>query len=89
MDSSLFSIAVVVVIILIIMVGIVYLAKRSKRGSGFQSSVLFGSTYEFYDKGKQAAIEVIVEEKAGKKMEEQKSGEPKDKGEEQSQETNK
>ena len=39
------------------------------------TTTLFASTYEFLNKDKQKAVEEIVETKANKKLEEQKSGE--------------
>lgn len=78
MDSDLISLLLVRFLLLIIFVGIIIIAR--KRKFGFQSTALFGATHEFYDKDKKAAIEIMVEQKAGKKMEEQSSGEPGKKG---------
>ncbi len=74
MDSDLISLLLIAFLLLIIFAGIIFIAR--KRKFGFQSTVLFGATHEFYDKDKKAAIEIMVEEKAGKKMEEQSSEEP-------------
>jgi len=43
----------------------------SKRGAGIATLTAF---HDFQPKDKQEAVEEIVEQKAGKKMEEQKSG---------------
>ena len=77
MDSDLISLLLIGFLLVIIFAGIIFIAR--KRKIGFQSTVLFGATHEFYDKDKKAAIEIMVEQKAGKKMEEQSSEEPKDK----------
>ena len=74
MNSDLISLLLIGFLLLIIFAGIIFIAR--KRRFGFQSTVLFGATHEFYDKEKKAAIEIMVEEKAGKKMEEQSSSEP-------------
>jgi len=77
MGDDLFSLLLIGFLLIIIFAGIIIIAR--KRKFGFQSTVLFGATHEFYDKDKKAAIEIMVEQKAGKKMEEQSSEEPKDK----------
>ena len=74
MDSELISLLLIGFLLIIIFVVIIIIAR--KRKFGFQSTVLFGTTHEFYDKDKKAAIEIMVEQKAGKKMEEQSSAEP-------------
>ena len=73
-ESDLTSLILVGFLLVIIFAGIIFIAR--KRKFGFQSTTLFGATHEFYDKDKKAAIEIMVEQKAGKKMEEQSSGEP-------------
>ena len=77
MDSDLTSLLLVGFLLVLIFAGIIIIAR--KRKFGFQSTALFGATHEFYDKDKKAAIEIMVEQKAGKKMEEQSSGEPAEK----------
>ena len=77
MENDLFSLLLIGFLLVIIITGIIIIAR--KRKFGFQSTALFGATHEFYDKDKKAAIEIMVEQKAGKKMEEQSSEEPKDK----------
>ncbi len=74
MDSDLFSLLLIGFLLIVIFAVIIFIAR--KRKFGFQSTVLFGATHEFYDKEKKAAIEIMVEQKSGKKMEEQSSGEP-------------
>ena len=77
MENDLFSLLLIGFLFVIIITGIIIIAR--KRKFGFQSTALFGATHEFYDKDKKAAIEIMVEQKAGKKMEEQSSEEPKEK----------
>ena len=77
MDSDSISILLIAFLLVIIFAGIIIIAR--KRKFGFQSTALFGATHEFYNKDKKAAIEIMVEQKAGKKMEEQSSGEPAEK----------
>ena len=77
MDSDSVSLLLIGFLLVIIFAGIIFIAR--KRKFGFQSTILFGATHEFYDKDKKAAIEIMVEQKAGKKMEEQSSGEPAEK----------
>lgn len=47
----------------------------SKRGAGIATLTAF---HDFQPKDKQEAVQEIVEQKAGKKMEEQKTGENRD-----------
>jgi len=74
MEHDLISLLLIGFLLVVIFAGITIIAR--KRRFGFQSIVLFGATHEFYDKDKKAAIEIMVEQKAGKKMEEQNSDEP-------------
>jgi len=77
MEFDLISLFVVAFLLSAIFAGIIFIAR--KRKFGFQSTVLFGATHEFYDKDKKEAIEIMVEQKAGKKMDEQNSEEPQEK----------
>ncbi len=45
------------------------------RSSGSMTTIMMGATSELMTQEQKKSAEVIVEEKAGKKMEEQKSGE--------------
>ncbi len=74
MEPNLISLLLIGFLLVVIFAGIIIIAR--KRKFGFQSTLLFGATHEFYDKDKKAAIEIMVEQKAGKKMEEQSSDEP-------------
>ena len=75
MNSDAASLFILAVILLLIIVIFVHLALRIRRNGGSFTTTVFAATYEFYDKEKRNAIEVIAEQKAGKKMEEQSSDE--------------
>jgi len=51
------------------------MSKGISGGSGSTTTILMGATNDLMSKEQRKAAEVIVELKAGKKMEEQKSGE--------------
>ncbi len=65
-----------IIIILVVIAFLIYVTKKgwvSWRGSsGIATLTAF---HDFQTKDKQAAIEIVIEKQAGKKMEEQKSGE--------------
>ncbi len=53
---------------------------RKGRGSGAGMFIItYGATDSFYNEEKKKAIEMIADQNAHKKMDEQKSGEPKEK----------
>ena len=47
-----------------------------RRNGGSYTTIFFAATYDFYNKDKRKAIEVISEKKAGKKMKEQSYNQP-------------
>ena len=55
--------------------GLVGMIVRRKRWGNFASLTAF---HDFQPKDKQAGIEIVIEKKAGKKLEEQKSGDDND-----------
>ena len=55
------------------------LANRIRKHGGSMLTTMYASTYEFLDSDKREAVEQVLEMKAGKKMEEELSCEPKDK----------
>ena len=68
----------------LVMVALVVLAIKSSKtggsgGSGGTTMVLLGATDALMNEEKRKSAEVIVELNAGKKLEEQSSGDPKDK----------
>lgn len=66
-----------VLVIFFVLIGVVVIfvrvALRIRRNGGSLTTTVFAATYDFYNKDKRKAIEVISEQKAGKKMEEQAS----------------
>ncbi len=72
------SIQLLLVLSLIIFLVIIFirLALRIRKKGGSIATTMFAATYEFYNKDKKKAIEMMVEQKAHKKMEEQSSEDP-------------
>jgi hypothetical protein len=54
------------------------IAFKIRRGGGSFTTLMYGATDEFYNKEKKKAIEYVAEQKAGKKMTEETSGESDD-----------
>ena len=63
-------------VLIAVVVIFVRVALRIRKNGGSLTTTVFAATYDFYNKDKRKAIEVISEQKAGKKMEEQASDEP-------------
>jgi hypothetical protein len=61
-------------LILLVLIVLVRISSRLRKRGGSLTSILFGATFEFYNKDRQKASEVIVEERSGKKQHEQDSG---------------
>ena len=79
-ESFVFSILLVgIVFLLFISILVAVFYKLRKRG-GSMTTVMLGATYELHGEDKKRAIEAIVEQKAGDKLEEEGSCEPKNKG---------
>ena len=72
-DNDIFSIFLVVSLLSLFAVMFVKISRKLRKGGGSMSIVILGATDEFYNKDKKNAVEVIVEQNAGKKMEEQSS----------------
>jgi len=72
--KDLISILILVGVGLILTVGVVVIVIRPKGRGNFASLTVY---HDFQPKDKQEAIEIVMEKKAGKKMEEQGSGEDK------------
>lgn len=62
------------VLIVILVVGIILVIVRGTGSSNV--TTIYGATADMYTKDKKAAMEIIVEKKAKKKMNEQEDGEP-------------
>ena len=78
---QLLALIVVIVVLALSVIGIVYLITRPRTKSiaGSMTTTVFGATDGFLTKDKKAAVEIMTEIKAKKKMEEQSSKEPKNK----------
>jgi hypothetical protein len=80
MSSDLIANVLVVIIGLSLFITIIILFFRGYRSRGGGSiTTMAGATAEMLTEDKKRAMEVLVEQKANKKMEEQASDEPKDK----------
>ncbi|MCB9249794.1 MAG: hypothetical protein H6613_15220 [Ignavibacteriales bacterium] len=81
MDPDTFALVFIIVFVIILLIGIIYaIVSKNMRGGGgssFNSVTFFGATSQFQNVEQKAAMEHILEEQAGKKMEEQETGEPK------------
>ena len=71
MDSDLNSLLILSAVLLLVTAIFIRIALRIRKNGGALTTTFFASTYDFYNKDKRKAIEVIAEQKAGKKMEEQ------------------
>lgn len=76
--QDLSTVLVILFVLIAVVVIFVRVALRIRRNGGSLTTTVFAATYDFYNKDKRKAIEVISEQKAGKKMEEQASDEPHD-----------
>ena len=68
------SILILVGVGLLLMAGVIVIVIKPKGWGNFASLTVY---HDFQPKDKQEAIEIVMEKKAGKKMEEQGSGEDK------------
>ena len=71
------AIAVILALPVAMIVAIVKGALRRDGGTGFAAMTAF---HDFVPKDKQAAIEIVMEQKAGKSFQQQLSGDPPGKG---------
>lgn len=65
----------------VLMVGIyifIRIAIRLRKYGGSLTTTMFGATYEFLNKDRKEAVKEIVEMKANKKMEEQRTDKPRE-----------
>ena len=74
--QDLSTLLVILFVLIAVVVIFVWVALRIRRNGGSLTTTVFAATYDFYNKDKRKAIEVISEQKAEKKMEEQASDEP-------------
>jgi hypothetical protein len=71
--QDLSTLLVILFVLIAVVVIFVRVALRIRRNGGSLTTTVFAVTYDFYNKDKRKAIEVISEQKTGKKMEEQAS----------------
>lgn len=76
MDFSFFLVAFIVIAFT---VALVLLSMRLRRRGGSMVTTMLGATYELHGEDRRKAIETIVEKAADQKIEEQSSGDPKEK----------
>lgn len=81
MMNEIISLLLIVIILLGSLFIFIRISVRLRRKGGSLTSVLFGATYEFYNKDKRHAVKEVVELKAEKKKKEQDSDDPSDGGE--------
>ena len=74
--DGLFEIILALSILFLLIFTFIRLSMRIRRGGGSMMTIMSGATDSFLDKEKKKAVEMIVEQNAGKKMDEQQSGEP-------------
>ena len=69
--SDVLSILAGLVILIIFIFIMVKVASSFSKGTGSMATTLTGAADAFYNKEKKKAMEIIVEQKAGKRMQEQ------------------
>jgi len=74
--QDLSTLLVILFVLIAVKVTFIRIALRIRRNGGSITTTVFAATYDFYNKDKRKAIEVISEQKASKKMEEQLSNQP-------------
>lgn len=77
MNNDTLGLVVVGVLLTIVIIIFVRIAISLRKYGGSLTTTMFASTFEFLNKDKREAVEEIVEMKANKKMEEEKSDKPK------------
>jgi len=73
--NTILSIGIGVLIFAAVLAVFVRIGRRARRGGAGATAAYLGSTYDLHGRDGKRAIETIVELKAGKKLEEQESGE--------------
>lgn len=72
------SIVLPVIILVLVTFFFLRISRRMRKRGGSFASLLLGSTYELHGRDRREAIEVIVEQRAGKKQKETESGDSED-----------
>ncbi len=76
MNNDTISLLVIAIVLLIVIIVFIRIAINLRKYGGSLTTTMFASTYEFLNKDKRGAAKEIVEMKANKKMEVEKSDEP-------------
>ena len=74
MSNDFWAIVIVLAVIVVLLAGIISMIREPKKGAGAASLTAF---HDLQPQDKQKAMEMVMELKAGKKMEEQETGEKK------------
>jgi len=77
MNNEVFNIVFAGLLLAAVIFLFVKISLRIRKHGGSMTTSMFAATYEFLDKDKREAVEEVVERKAKKKMDEEKSGEGK------------
>jgi len=64
---------------IIVVLLFIRLALRIRKNGGSMTTTVHGSLDAFYNKDKKKAVEMVIEKRSGKKLEEQSSSDDKDK----------
>jgi hypothetical protein len=75
MSKDTLDIILVFVLLFAVVFIFIRIALKVRRGGGSMTTLMHGASDGFYNKDKKKAIEYTTEQKAGKKMSEQSSGE--------------
>jgi hypothetical protein len=75
LDNDINNILIVCLVLLVVIIVFIRVALKVRKYGGSLTTVMYGATDEFYNKDKKNAIEYVVEQKAGKKTNQQNSGE--------------
>jgi hypothetical protein len=75
MREDILYIVFALLLLLVVIYIFIRIAVKVRRGGGSLTTLMHGASDGFYNKDKKKAIEYTTEQKAGKKMSEQSSGE--------------
>jgi uncharacterized membrane protein len=76
LSSNTLALIFVILLVIVLLVGIIYAitSKNIRKGGATNSVTIFGATSQFQTLDQKAATEQILDEQAGKKMQDQESG---------------
>ncbi len=80
-SSDTLALIFIIAFVILVLGGIVYAiaSKNMRKGGATNSVTIFGATSQFQTLDQKAATEQILEEQAGKKMQEEETGDPENK----------